>query len=111
MARVMDGYATSAYVAAQTQAMSPVQVMLQLYDYAIAGCVAQDSRKASAAIVELIAALDFNYEDIATGLYRLFEYCLREVKAQHFGESHRILSELRGAWHQALGAVPGIAEG
>lgn len=103
MAQMTEGYATSAYVAAQIQAMSPVQVMMQLYDFAVAACVAGDSRKASAALVELIAALDFNYEDIATGLYRLYEYCLREVKAERFESPHKILSDLRDTWHVALG--------
>jgi flagellin-specific chaperone FliS len=98
-----SGYATSAYQAAQVQSLSPVEIMLQLYDFAIAGCVAGDSRKASAALVELIAALNFDYEEIATGLYRLFEYALREVKAQHFESAQRILSELRSTWQQALG--------
>jgi flagellin-specific chaperone FliS len=101
------GYATSAYQAAQVQSLSPVEIMLQLYDFAIAGCVAGDSRKASAALVELIAALNFDYEEIATGLYRLFEYALREVKAQHFESAQRVLTELRSTWHQALGVPSG----
>jgi len=64
----MTGYAASAYVAQQTQGMSQQQMLLQLYDFAVAGCVARDGRKATAAIVELIAALNFDYEEIATGL-------------------------------------------
>ncbi len=111
MAYTTDTYATSAYMAAQTQAMSPVQVMLQLYDFAVAGCVAKDPRKASAALVELIAALDFNYEEIATGLYRLYEYSLREVKAQRFDPALKILTELRDTWHVALGLAPGGVAG
>ena len=106
MSTLSSGYATSTYQAAQVQALSPVEVMLQLYDFAIAGCVAGDARKASAALVELIAALNFDYEEIATGLYRLFEYALREVKAQRFEPAQRILSELRATWHQALGLAP-----
>jgi flagellin-specific chaperone FliS len=105
MTTLSSGYATSAYQAAQVQGLSPVEIMLQLYDFAIAACVAGDSRKASAALVELIAALNFDYEEIATGLYRLYEYALREVKAQRFESAQRILGELRGTWHQALGVT------
>ena len=100
----MPEYATGAYAAAQTQTLSGPQVLLQLYDFAIAGCVARDARRASAPLVELIAALDFDHEEIAGGLYRLYEYALREVKAQRFEPAHRVLAELRSAWQQALGA-------
>jgi flagellin-specific chaperone FliS len=103
MAPSSAGYAATAYLAAQTQTMTPQQVLLELYDFAIAGCVARDARKASAALVELIAALDFDYEEIAAGLYRLYEYALREVKAQRFEAAHRILTGLRDTWRVALG--------
>jgi flagellin-specific chaperone FliS len=98
----MTGYATSAYAATQTQGMSQQQMLLQLYDFAIAGCVARDTRKATAAIVELIAALNFDYEEIATGLYRLYDYALREVKAQRYEAAHKVLGGLRDAWHEAF---------
>lgn len=102
MAPGTQGYAATAYMANQARTMSPSAVMLELYDFAIAGCLAQDTRKASAAIVELIAALDFRYEEIATGLYRLYEFSLREVKAQRFEPARRILAELRDTWRVAL---------
>jgi flagellar protein FliS len=98
----MTGYATTAYATAQTQAMSPQQMLLQVYDFAVAGCVAEDGRKASAAIVELISALNFEHEEIATGLYRLYEYCLHEVRARRFEAALKVLSGLRDAWHQAF---------
>ena len=84
---------------------------LSLYDFAIAGCVAKDARKTSAALVELIAALDFNYEDIAGGFYRLYEYCLREVKAGRFDGAQKILTELRATWQIALSATPELTDG
>jgi len=98
----LSGYAATAYAVAQTQGMSRQQMLLQLYDFAIAGCVARDVRKASAAIVELIAALNFDYEEIATGLYRLYEYALREVKAHRFEPARKILAELRDTWQEAF---------
>ena len=108
----MTGYATSAYATAQTQGMSQQQMLLQLYDFAVAGCVARDARKATAAIVELIAALNFEYEEIAAGLYRLYEYCLHEVRAGRFEAAHKVLSGLRETWHQAFSrSVASVAVG
>ncbi len=109
----VNGYAAAAYATMQTQGMTQQQLLLQLYDFAIAGCVAGDARKATAAIVELIAALNFDYEEIAAGLYRLYEYSLREVKAQRFEAARRILAELRETWSQAFArtAAPAAVEG
>jgi flagellin-specific chaperone FliS len=102
----MTGYASSAYATAQTQGMSQQQMLLQIYDFAIAGCVAGDVRRATAAIVELIAALNFDYEEIATGLYRLYDYALREVKAHRFDAAHKVLAELRDTWQEAFSRTP-----
>jgi flagellin-specific chaperone FliS len=104
MGLLTQDYATAAYISTQAREMTPQQILLELYDFAVAGCVARDARKASAAVVELIAALDFNYEDIAGGLYRLYEYSLREIKADRFDSARKILSELRDTWRIALGA-------
>ncbi len=107
----MTGYATSTYVATQTKGLSQQQMLLQLYDFAVAGCVAKDARKATAAIVELIAALNFDYEEIASGLYRLYDYALREIRAKRFESAQKVLSDLRDAWQKAFagGAVAALA--
>ena len=105
----MTEYAASAYVTTQTQGMSQQQLLLQLYDFAVAGCLAHDARKATAAIVELIGALNFDYEEIATGLYRLYEYSLREIRAQRFEAAGQILGGLREAWQQAFSKTPAAA--
>lgn len=105
MPGVAESYAQTAYLSTQTQGMTPQQVLLQLYDHAIAGCLAQDRRKASAALVELIAALDFSYEEIAGGLYRLYEYALRHVKGERYDVALGVLRELRDTWEQAFATV------
>jgi flagellin-specific chaperone FliS len=110
MASTTQDYAATAYAATQTRAMTPLQAFLELYDIAIAACVAGDARKASAALVELIAALDFEYEEIAGGFYRLYEYALREVKAGRFEPALKILNELRDTWRIALARSSGTPD-
>jgi hypothetical protein len=101
--------AATAYTLTQAQGMTPLQAFLELFDIAIAGCVARDVRKTSAALVELIAALDFNYEEIAGGFYRLYEYALREVKAERFDFPLKMLTELRDTWRIALARSSGAS--
>jgi len=67
--------------------------------------MAGDRRRASAALVELIAALDFSYEEIAGGLYRLYEYALRHVKGERYDVALGVLRELRDTWEQAFSAM------
>ena len=78
------------------------QLLLELYDHAIAGCVARDCKKVSAALVELIGALNFDYEDIALGLFRLYDWCLRRARAKAWDEVSEILRDLRETWARAL---------
>lgn len=93
----------------ETIELSQDTLLLGLYEAAIEGCQKQDERQISAAIAELIGALDFTYEEAAFGLFRLYDYCLRKVKGGEFGEVAGILAELRDAWTDALAATPARA--
>jgi len=92
-----ESYMEAPYLTTQPWGMTPRQVLLQLYDFAVDGCVARDMRRAGAALEELIAALDFSHEATAPGLYRLYEHALREVRAERYKVPLGILRELRDA--------------
>ena len=77
-------------------------LLLGIYEAGIEGCQKQDGRQASAALVELIGALNFDYEEASMGLFRLYDYCLRQVREKKFNEVARILADLRDAWTEAL---------
>ena len=90
--------AAAAYVTEQINSLHPTELILKVYDYAIAGCHQQDADRVSRALVELIAALNFEYRDIAMPLFRLYEYCLRSAKAGEFEEILPVFKELRDTW-------------
>jgi len=81
---------------------SPEKLVLFLYDQAIAGCKSDDERKASRAIAQLIDSLDFNYPEIATGVFRLYEYSIRMIREKNFHKALPILVDLRSTWAEAL---------
>lgn len=85
----------------QLAGLSPVQLLVKIYDAAIAGCTQRDRDRLSRALVELIAALNFEYRDTAVGFFRLYNYCLRQTKAGNFDAIKPILCDLRDAWCQA----------
>ena len=96
--------AVGSYRSQQVAGAAPAQLLLQLYDHAIAGALNQDQKQVNAALVELIGALNFDYEEIAVGLFKLYDWCMRRARAKDWEEVLGILRELRAAWAQAATA-------
>ncbi|MDZ7272052.1 MAG: flagellar protein FliS [candidate division KSB1 bacterium] len=82
-------------------AAPPEKLVLHLYDFILRCCACQDSGGAARALSVLIDGLNFDYPEIAEGLFRLYDYCLRQVKARRFEETRTIITELRAAWEKA----------
>ena len=83
--------------------LSPVRVVDKLYSIAILACKRKDTRLAQKAISELIVGLNFEYKEISTGLFSLYQYskdCIHKGKTT---EAIRVLEELRSCWSQAFG--------
>ncbi len=95
------GNQVASYQRQEVITLSPGQLIEKLYSIGIKGCYEKDSSKVSRVLTELISSLDFTYKEIALGFYRIYEYCLRIVKAGKFEEVIGILKELEGAWKEA----------
>ena len=90
------------YRAQQVLGASPMQLILMLYEIAIVSCERRDAERACKALTELISALNFDYEDISVGLFRLYEYCHWEVRRGQFAPAAGILRRLKESWEEAL---------
>lgn len=82
--------------------LSPVQVVQKLYDVAIQGCKKQNYPLAQRAITELIVGLNFEQQEMALGLFRLYDYCKRQIREGKSDEAVVILEDLRATWSQAF---------
>lgn len=94
--------ALSMYRTEQVMNLSSVEVINRLYGVAIHAIKKDDRQLAVRAINELIAALNFEYKDVAVSLYKLYQYakhCLRKGKT---AEAIEVMEELRGAWREAF---------
>lgn len=96
---------STAYLEQEIMTLNPVQLLIKAYDAGIAACNRKDEPKTSIVLVELIDSLNFDYADIANSLFRLYEYCLREVKRGNFDITLKILKELRETWVQVQNSV------
>lgn len=79
---------------------SPLRLVVMAYDLAIQSCEREDFEKATKAISVLRDALNFEYQDVALGLFRLYQWCLDCIRQGDYKSAISALSELRGAWVQ-----------
>jgi flagellin-specific chaperone FliS len=99
-----DQYTTAAkkYRNEQLLNLTPVQVIDKLYRISINACRTNDTVLAKRAINELIVGLNFEHEEIAVGLFRLYEYCKYCIRKGKMNDAVVVLEELRATWAQAF---------
>ena len=97
-ATVVNGKKLQTYQQSQILGLDSVQLLIKVYDYTILQCKKGDISLASRGLVELISALNFEYQEIALGLFRLYQYCMDKVKQSEFDEAVALLQGLRSAW-------------
>lgn len=82
--------------------LSPVQLVLKVYDYVIVNSKKRNYSNVNAGLTQLIAALNFDYQDVSMGLFRLYRYCQSQSQNGNYDEVIKIIGELRSAWAQAF---------
>ena len=92
---------SNAYLEQEIMTLNPLQLLIKAYDAGIAACNRKDEPKASTVLSELIDSLNFDFAELSNSLFRLYEYCMREVKRGNFDVTLKILKELRETWVQA----------
>jgi len=90
------------YIETEILNLSPIELILKIYDVAIVSCRKKDAEKANKAITELIASLDFDYKEISIPLFKLYQYCQYEIRKGNFENALEILKELRETWAKAF---------
>jgi hypothetical protein len=76
--------------------------LLGLYNHGVTGCADRDREQVVAALEELISLLDFGFGEVAEGFYRLYSFCLREIRLGQFEQPAWILRDLRDTWAHTL---------
>lgn len=86
------------YLEQEVMSWSKEKLILKMYDLFIVSCKKKDTVKMSRVLVELMGALNFEYEETSTRLYRLYEYCQRCVFQRKYDDALHIIQELRNTW-------------
>ena len=84
---------------------SPEELILKLYDLGILSIKKGDIPKANKVLAELISALNFDYQDVALGFFKLYRFCQNELYKGNTEMPIKILTELRQSWAKAFNLV------
>ena len=87
---------------AEVYSWSKEKLILKMYDLFIVSLKRNDIVKGSKVLIELMSALNFEYEEVSTRLYRLYEYCQRCVFQKKIDEALFIITELRNTWAESF---------
>ncbi|MDQ1265931.1 MAG: flagellar secretion chaperone FliS [Bacteroidota bacterium] len=90
------------YLEQEVLSWSKEKIILKMYDLFIVSCKRNDVSKMSRVLIELMGSLNFDYEETATRLYRLYEYCQRCIFQKKYDEALYIIQELRDTWAKAF---------
>jgi len=90
------------YKEQEIMAASPERLILYVYDHIIHCCAVKNSAGAIKGFAQLIDGLNYEYREIATGLLRIYDYCLRRLREEDYDEPYRIIKGLRESWDEGI---------
>lgn len=93
------------YLVKEIMDASPEELVIKVYDFAIAKAQQHNLEKANKAVQTLIDGLDYSTEEvkeISIGLLRLYKFCQDKMRDKEYDVVVKILSELRESWTEAI---------
>ena len=102
-------YPTAEYRQQEVMSASSLRLIIMAYDFAIRACEQKDFARATKGISVLRDALNFDYGEVATGLFRIYQWCLDCIRADNYAEAQKNLYELRAAWVTVENRLGGLS--
>jgi flagellin-specific chaperone FliS len=90
------------YFVQQVKTASPEKLILMLYELGMKSCQAKDDQKAVKVLTELIAALNFDYQEVAQSMFELYHYALNEVHKRNFANAFEVFEGMHDIWASAV---------
>lgn len=95
---IRQDYGINEYRTQDVMGASPVHLVVMAYDLAIVACEKGDYGRATKAVSVLKDALNFDYANVAVGLFRLYQWCLDCIRQGDYDSALTTLRDLREAW-------------
>ncbi|MDR3572544.1 MAG: flagellar protein FliS [Anaerolineaceae bacterium] len=93
-------YLNKEYQKQEVNSATPLHLVIMAYDLAIKSCEHRDFQKATNTIGCLRDALDFDVPEVSMGLFKIYQYCLDNIRKGNYEAASATLVELRDAWKQ-----------
>ena len=90
------------YLVQQVKSAAPEKLILMLYALGMKSCQSQDSQKAVKVLTELIASLNFEYNDVAGSLFELYRYALDEVHKRNYDNAYVVFEGMHDMWENVV---------
>ncbi len=93
------------YLVKEIMDASPEELLIKVYDFAIAKAKLNNLEKTNKAIQNLIDALNFSTDEvkeISNGLLSLYKFCQDKMRQKDNEIVVKILSDLRESWTEAI---------
>ncbi len=95
-----DG-SSPAYMDQEVLSWSPEKITLKTFDLFLLSGKKNDINRMNRVLIELMGSLNFEYEEPATRLYRIYEFCQRCIMQRNYDTPIKIIQELRDTWAKA----------
>ena len=95
---MQTAYSKQIYREQEVMGASPVHLVVMAYDVAIQACEQKNMVRATQAVSLLRDSLNFDYGEAATGLFRLYQWCLDSIRSNNYPAALKVLRDMRGAW-------------
>jgi flagellin-specific chaperone FliS len=94
----MTPYGANQYRQQDVETASPIRLVVMAYDLAIRSCEKKDVVTAIKAVDALKRCLDYDYAEVAVGLFALYNWVIDCLRQNDFTNARHTLVELRTAW-------------
>jgi flagellar secretion chaperone FliS len=95
-----SAYLNKEYQQQEVTSATPLHLVIMAYDLAIKSCERRDFQKATITIGALRDALNFDIPEVSLGLFKIYQYCLDNIRKGDYATATNTLTELRDAWKQ-----------
>lgn len=90
------------YLVQKIMTASPDELVSIIYEAAIRACAQKDHSKALESVQQLINALNFDEEEIASTFYKVYAGVLEHLYEHDYDTAREILMDLRKTWSKAM---------
>lgn len=90
------------YLTQKIMSAKPEQLISYIYDAVISASYQKDQERVLRGLMMLVNALNFDYQEVAMPLFKLYQYCLERARRSDYSEVEELMVGVRSAWVETM---------